>query len=245
MATAAPTDNRVYLYRLLTLNIDYGTAIVRNVIDDKCSNTALTTVLTRERRAINNLRANKAITKVQFDLLYPQSGIPPTTSDFDLTLALCLLRNLKHFGLNPKYTWNITPQPGDTSLEADLCRLRMYRNELAHISSTKGIQETDFIAKWADIEGWSFYSNIQYICGRHWCGALQVIASLQAVQMQQIKQHFHVVTLWVICLLSISDGGGKEAIKEPFRAYSFVISMQMFRTNPSLNCLFVVAKLLA
>ncbi|XP_053390657.1 uncharacterized protein LOC123550776, partial [Mercenaria mercenaria] len=153
MATAAPTDNRVYLYRLLTLNIDYGTAIVRNLIDNKCSNTPLTAILAQERRAITNLRANRIVTKVQFDLLYPQSGIPPTTLDFDLTLAICLLRSLKYFGLNPKFTWNVTPQPGDTSLEADLCRLRMYRNELAHISSTAGIQETDFIAKWADIEG--------------------------------------------------------------------------------------------
>ncbi|XP_053388696.1 E3 ubiquitin-protein ligase DZIP3-like, partial [Mercenaria mercenaria] len=152
MATAAPTDNRVYLYRLLTLNIDYGTAIVRNLIDDKCSNVPLTTLLARERRTINNLRANRTITKVQFDLLYPQSGIP-TTADFDLTLAICLMRSLKHFGLNPKYTWNVPPHPGDTSPEADICRLRMYRNELAHASSTAGFQETDFTAKWADIEG--------------------------------------------------------------------------------------------
>ncbi|XP_053391996.1 uncharacterized protein LOC123534344 isoform X2 [Mercenaria mercenaria] len=152
MATAAPTDNRVYLYRLLTLNIDYGTALVRNLIDDKCLNTPLKTLLARERRAINNLRVNRKITKVQFDLLYPQSG-DPTTTDFDLTLAICLLRSLKHFGLNPRYTWNVTPQPGDISLEADLCRLRMYRNEFAHISSTVGIQESDFVAKWAIIEG--------------------------------------------------------------------------------------------
>ncbi|XP_053390091.1 probable DNA double-strand break repair Rad50 ATPase [Mercenaria mercenaria] len=153
MATAAPTDNRVYLYRLLTLNIDHGTTIVRNLIDDRCSNTTLSTILAQERRAITNLRANRTITKVQFDLLYPQSGITPTTADFDLTLALCLLRTLKHFGLNPKYTWNVTPQPGDTSLEADLCRLRMYRNELAHISSTSGIQKQEFNDKWKDIEG--------------------------------------------------------------------------------------------
>ncbi|XP_053391014.1 E3 ubiquitin-protein ligase DZIP3-like, partial [Mercenaria mercenaria] len=152
MATAAPKDNRVYLYRLLTLNIDNGTAIVRNLIDDRCSNTPLKTLLARERSVINNLRAKSIITKVQFDLLYPQSGIP-TTADFDLTLAICLLRSLKHFGLNPKYTWNVIPPPGDISLEADLCRLRMYRNEFAHISSTEGIQETDFVAKWADIEG--------------------------------------------------------------------------------------------
>ncbi|XP_053388518.1 uncharacterized protein LOC128551643, partial [Mercenaria mercenaria] len=153
MATAAPTDNRVYLYRLLTLNIDCGTTIVRNLIDDKCRNTALTALLAQERRTVINLRANKTITKVQIDLLYPQSGTPPTTADFDLSLATCLLRSLKQFGLNSKFTWNATPQPGDTSLEADLCRLRMYRNELAHISSTTGIQETDFSAKWADIEG--------------------------------------------------------------------------------------------
>ncbi|XP_053390872.1 E3 ubiquitin-protein ligase DZIP3-like [Mercenaria mercenaria] len=151
MATAAPTNNRVYLYRLLTLNTDSGTLVVRNLIDERCSNTPLTTVLARERRVINNLRTKSKITKVQFDLLYPQNGIP-TTADFDLTLAICLLRSLKHFGLNPKYNWNVTPPPGDISQEADLYRLRMYRNEFAHISSTVGIQEADFVAKWDDIE---------------------------------------------------------------------------------------------
>ncbi|XP_053390410.1 uncharacterized protein LOC128553303 [Mercenaria mercenaria] len=148
----------VYLYRLLTL---IGTAIVRNLIDDRCSDTPLTTLLARERKVIKNLRAARIITKVQFDLLYLKRGIPPTTADFDLTLAICLLRSLKHFGLKPMYT----PQPGDTSLEADLCRLRMYRNELAHSFSflTAGIQEQEFNDKWIDIEGVCSqkYNNVQ------------------------------------------------------------------------------------
>ncbi|XP_053402197.1 E3 ubiquitin-protein ligase DZIP3-like [Mercenaria mercenaria] len=152
MATASSTDNRVYLYRLLALTIDHGTTVVRNIIDDKCSDIPLTTFLARERRTINTLRAKQVISKVQFDLLYPQSG-SPTTSDFDITLVIYLLLNLKHFGLNPKYTWNVALRPGDTSLEADICRLQMYRNELVRVSSTTAIREAEFLAKWADIEG--------------------------------------------------------------------------------------------
>ncbi|XP_053380366.1 uncharacterized protein LOC123559426 [Mercenaria mercenaria] len=145
-------QNRVYLFRLQTLIIDGGTAVVRNIFDQKRTNVPLNILLNNEKGTINRLRASKAITQTQFDLLYPQSGQLPTIADFDLTLVICLLRNLKCCGLNKHFAWNVIPQPGDTSLEAELCRLRMFRNEISHISSTTGIHLAIFKQKWMEIE---------------------------------------------------------------------------------------------
>ncbi|XP_045162847.2 uncharacterized protein LOC123527452 [Mercenaria mercenaria] len=152
MATAAPSAERVYLFRLLTLTVDCGTTIIRKIFDHRSSNAPLTVLLTHEKPTITRLKTQKAITNVQFCLLYPPSGQAPTSADFDLTLAICLLRNLRPCGLNRKFNWSSPPLPGDTSLEADICRLRMFRNELAHISTTTGIQKSTFLTKWADIE---------------------------------------------------------------------------------------------
>ncbi|XP_053385467.1 uncharacterized protein LOC123539385 [Mercenaria mercenaria] len=152
MATAQVSQNRVYLFRLQTLIIDGGTTVVRNIFDEKSANVPLNILLHNEKTTINRLRAGKTITRTQFDLLYPQSGQSPTTADFDLTLSICLLRNLKCCGLNKHFAWNAIPQAGDNSLEADICRLRMFRNEIAHISSTTSITQNTFTHKWLEIE---------------------------------------------------------------------------------------------
>ncbi|XP_053390547.1 uncharacterized protein LOC123526829 [Mercenaria mercenaria] len=152
MATAAPSTERVYLFRLLTLTVDCGTTVIRKIFDHRSSNAPLTVLLTNEKPTITRLKTQKAITNVQFDLLYPSSGQAPTSADFDLSLSICLLRNLRPCGLNRKFDWSSPPIPGDTSLEADICRLKTFRNELAHISTTTGISEATFLNKWADIE---------------------------------------------------------------------------------------------
>ncbi|XP_053391107.1 E3 ubiquitin-protein ligase DZIP3-like [Mercenaria mercenaria] len=152
MATAQVSQNRVYLFRLQTLIIDGGTTVVRNIFDEKSANVPLNILLHNEKATINRLRAGKTITRTQFYLLYPQSGQFPTTADFDITLSICLLRNLKCCGLNKHFAWNAIPQAGDTSLEADICRLRMFRNDIAHISSTTSITQNTFTHKWLEIE---------------------------------------------------------------------------------------------
>ncbi|XP_045184200.2 uncharacterized protein LOC123542409 [Mercenaria mercenaria] len=152
MATVQPSQNRVHLFRLQTLIIDGGTTVVRNIIDQKSSNVPLNVLLHQEKTSVNTLRASKVITLAQYKLLYPKGGNPPSISDIDLTLATCLLRSLNCFGLNTTFNWSATPQQTDTSVEADLCRLRNIRNEIAHIACTTGITQATFQSKWIAIE---------------------------------------------------------------------------------------------
>ncbi|XP_060596871.1 uncharacterized protein LOC132750838 [Ruditapes philippinarum] len=160
MATASPgqaspakaQQNRCRLFRLQMLIIDGGLQILRNMFDKKLQNVSLSAFLQQERSTIIKLRSRGIITQVQYDLLFPSGGSGPTTTDLDITLIICLLRNIKSFGLNKKFQWNSIPTQGDTSVEADISRLKIYRNELSHISSTSGITLIVFTTKWTEIE---------------------------------------------------------------------------------------------
>ncbi|XP_053390835.1 uncharacterized protein MCAP_0005-like, partial [Mercenaria mercenaria] len=152
MATAQLLQERNHLYRLQILIIDGGTTVTRNIIHQKSSDVPFNVILSLEKNAVNKLRARKVITNAQYNLLYPQEGNPSSITDIDLPLAICLLRNLKSFGLNTQYNWRVTPQQTDDSLEADLCRLRHIRNEITHRGYTTGIDKKKFQYKWNEVE---------------------------------------------------------------------------------------------
>ncbi|XP_060558589.1 uncharacterized protein LOC132718907 [Ruditapes philippinarum] len=158
MATASQAtfsrtqQNSCRLFRLQMLIIDGGLLLLRNIFNQKLQNVPLVAFLKSERQTITNLRSRGIITQVQYDLLFPSGGTGPTSTDLDITLIICLLRNIKSFGLNKNFQWNSIPAQGDTSVEADICRLKIYRNELSHISSTSGITLPIFTTKWTEIE---------------------------------------------------------------------------------------------
>ncbi|KAK3578641.1 hypothetical protein CHS0354_002944 [Potamilus streckersoni] len=86
-----------------------------------------------------------------YNRLYPQASSTPVSSEnFDISLLTCLFRNI--CGLNPPKTgWDDPPLQGDTSLEADVVRIRLIRNEVQHIT-TASLSDQDFPTKWNEIE---------------------------------------------------------------------------------------------
>lgn len=58
---------------------------------------------------------------------------------------LCLLRNLTEIDV-----YDQTPQTNDTSVAADLGRIKYYRNWISHINESK-VSSESFILIWTDI----------------------------------------------------------------------------------------------
>ncbi|XP_060598650.1 structural maintenance of chromosomes protein 2-like [Ruditapes philippinarum] len=147
-------DNRIFLFRLQILVIDGGLLVLRNILYQSLTSKSITftACLNQEKSTITHLKSRGVITQVQYDVLFPAGGKVPASSDLDITLIICLLRNLKCFGLNKKFDWSATPAPTDVSKEADICRLKDYRNKISHISTTIAIQQNDFKAWWNEIE---------------------------------------------------------------------------------------------
>lgn len=69
----------------------------------------------------------------------------PVSSTFDITLMICLIRNLTSVQIS-----DTLPLPVDTTLGADLSRIKYYRNQIAHCDD--GIlDDLPFHTYWDDI----------------------------------------------------------------------------------------------
>ncbi|XP_046857878.1 uncharacterized protein LOC124451301 [Xenia sp. Carnegie-2017] len=91
----------------------------------------------------------KVISKEQWNLLYPSTG-SPDIENFDISLLTVLLRNI--CGLTaPHSGWNNLPSSSDTSISANIARIKFYRNEVyGHIAKTS-VDDSEFEYLWQEI----------------------------------------------------------------------------------------------
>ncbi len=155
MAAAAPSPlarsvektNGAKLSRLL---IDGGTTVLRNVFDSYHPPAVLAADLISNYVTLNNLYKKKVLHKPQWERLFPPGGVTPDSKTFDITLLFLLLTNICRLS-PPLAGWHKPPPSSDTSLEANLARVKLYRNELyGHVTST-GLQTALFNIKWQEI----------------------------------------------------------------------------------------------
>ena len=136
--------------KLSSLLIDGGTTVLRNVFDSYHPPANLAASLSAKYVILANLFKRNVLHKSQWDLLFPPGGATPDSNTFDITLLFLLLTNI--CGLSPPLSgWHKPPPSSDTSLEANLTRMKLYRNELyGHVTST-GVQTAVFNVKWQEI----------------------------------------------------------------------------------------------
>ena len=147
LASSAEKTNGAKLSRLL---IDGGTTVLRSVFDGFHPPANLAADLSANLPILNNLFKKKVLRQPQWDLLFPPGGATPDSNTFDITLLFLLLTNI--CGLSsPPSGWHKPPPLSDTSREANLARIKFYRNELyGHVAST-GVKTTEFNVKWQEI----------------------------------------------------------------------------------------------
>ena len=155
MAAAAPTPlassvektNGAKLSRLL---IDGGTTVLRDIFDSYHPPANLLADLYTNYHTLNNLLRRRVLHKPQWDLLFPPGGATPDSNTFDITLLFLLLTNI--CGLSPPPSgWHTKPPASDTSVEANLTRIKFFRNKLYGHVTTTGIDTPSFSALWLEI----------------------------------------------------------------------------------------------
>jgi len=145
------TKEHVNYTKLFRLIYDGGTLAFRTVFDGIIPPASFGVVLTANRPILQRLKrpVGRVLSQDQWDLLYPPSGASPTSEDLNITLLYVLLRNI--CGLTPPATgWDTLPPPTDTSLEANLVRIKYYRNIVARHPNAE-IDDSQFEAFWSDI----------------------------------------------------------------------------------------------
>ena len=155
MATAAPSPlasspEKTNGNKLSRLLIDGGTTVLRNIFDYYHPPTNLASDLNSNYSILSKLSRKRVLNKHQWDKLFPPGGGVPDSNTFDITLLFLLLTNI--CGLSPPLTgWHIKPSPGDNSLEANLARVKFFRNELyGHVTST-AFDAAIFSSLWQEI----------------------------------------------------------------------------------------------
>ncbi|XP_052081616.1 uncharacterized protein LOC127719499 isoform X2 [Mytilus californianus] len=130
--------------RFANLLIRISPKAVRVVFDKYFQPCGLNVVLNQSKEKLETLKKKKILNKSQMDLLYPIKGYSKS-SDMDLTLMICLLRNLQKMKIE-----DILPAAALISEEADLSRIKYYRNWIAH-NTTGYIDKEDFLAMWTNV----------------------------------------------------------------------------------------------
>ena len=147
LASSPAKTNGNKLSRLL---IDGGTTVLRNIFDHYHPPVNLASDLNSNYSVLNNLLRKRVLNGHQWDKLFPPGGGVPDSNTFDITLLFLLLTSI--CGLSPPLTgWYTKPPPSDNSLEANLARVKFFRNELyGHVTST-GVDATSFSSFWQEI----------------------------------------------------------------------------------------------
>ena len=148
MATLHSSDQTIYGTKLMRLIIDKGTEALRNVFQGIHSGN-LKVVLSSNKHILSKLKV-RIINQKQWNKLYPTPPEQPDINEFDITLLCVLLRNICGLSL-PSSGWDKMPNVSDHTREADIIRIKLFRNErFGHISRT-AVSMADFIKFWAEI----------------------------------------------------------------------------------------------
>ena len=147
----AVSEDKTNGTRLARLLVDGGTHVLREVLHSVHSPATLQHVLNNNLPKLQSLKSRRVIFDDQWEKLFPTSGDPPDSNSFDITLLHLLLREICHPTLMaPPTGWHKMPADSDASLEANIVRIKCFRNELCH-SVTTGIPNSEFEDKWSKI----------------------------------------------------------------------------------------------
>ena len=147
LASSVEKTNGAKLSRLL---IDGGTMVLRKIFDRYHPPANLQANLNANYGTLNNLLKRRVLHKPQWDLLFPPGGATPDSNTFDITLLFLLLTSI--CGLSPPPSgWHTKPSASDTSVEANLARIKSFRNEFCGHVSTTGMDTPTFSALWQEI----------------------------------------------------------------------------------------------
>ena len=148
------TDEKANFQRLTRLLMRGGLALLREVFDAIYPPVNLPAVLVNPaiKTQLQSLRRIRVLSQTEWDYLYNSSGpgMHGKSADFDISLLCKLLRAICNL-TSPATGWDILPNSTDHSLEADLVRIKFYRNKIYGHNHSMDMTNTDFEKLWREI----------------------------------------------------------------------------------------------
>ena len=148
--TATSTKETTNYARLCRLLVDVGTQALRDTLDVIHTPANLHLVLVAKKTTLQSLRSRKIINPTQWGKLFPAIPSSVSSASFDITLTTVLLRNI--CGLLPPATgWDKLPVATDVSREADIARIKYFRNTVYAHAEHASIDNAAFNNYWQEI----------------------------------------------------------------------------------------------
>ena len=152
---SAITEENEFFFRICQLLMDQGVSVMRNEFDQIHPPHTLDNVLQMCKSTLTKL-SKKTLTAAMWNVLYPGVNIYGSSSDFDITLLSVLFRNICHLqppvvDASGKRSWDKDPLQSDTTLEADIVRLRLLRNRIYAHTIDISMSAMEFDNAWSDI----------------------------------------------------------------------------------------------
>ena len=144
------TTNYARLCRLL---VDVSAHILRETFDKRRPTGDLHTVLSSPpvHAVLQSLRKKRILSPFQWVKLYPAIKSAVSSKNFDITLLMVLLRNICGL-VRPATGWDALPPATDVTLEADIVRIKCYRNTVYGRASQASVDDATFNQYWQNIQ---------------------------------------------------------------------------------------------
>lgn len=142
------TDRKAYFQRLTRLLMCGGVKLLREKFDSIHSPANLPLKLS-DPAIKKQLNAAK-LTKPERECLYPAPGVYGQSTDFDITLIFRLFKTICNL-TEPVTGWDNLPNSTDYLLEADLARIKYYRNSIYGHNHSMEVTEDEFSNLWSEI----------------------------------------------------------------------------------------------
>ncbi|XP_052084041.1 uncharacterized protein LOC127721329 [Mytilus californianus] len=145
--------------RVVYLNYRVGTTALRRYFDSVHSNLPSDLSSPPNKAILSSLYKpprgqRRVLYQEQWDILYPPTGAPVVSSaNLDVTLMICLLRNLPPKVPQPTPNgFDALPQSSDLSYGAHIARIKYYKNFIVSHSKDGKLSDTDFNTIWIDMD---------------------------------------------------------------------------------------------
>lgn len=134
------------------LLLKYGKEVLRNCFDAEYRPDELKDFLSGDKisQTLTNLFDKGILTTHQKRKLYPDDPSTVSSANFDITLLAMLLRNICSFSDPEDDMWK-RPRRRDNSTEANIARLRIYKNKISSHSVDPSLTDAAFETYWRNI----------------------------------------------------------------------------------------------
>ena len=153
-AAFASTQENTNYARLCRLLVDVGCTVLRDTFHCIHPPANLHGVFSSPSvfPKLQSLRKKGVLNPLQWEKLFPAVASTVSSANFDVTLLMVLLRNI--CGLSPPVStcsWDKTPPDSDNSPEANIVRIKCYRNDVYGHATKASVDDATFNVLWQKI----------------------------------------------------------------------------------------------